>query len=236
MSDSQNSYDSNYYPVGELAAVISVLLGEFISILIVYIYGVCKNKKNNNFIMFYALLIIYDWIFNIIFTIWTFVTGLYTVSIIPLSVMIIFNSILTITILCREFKNNDQFRVWFQEHKAFAMLIGFFSLDNVNVLHVLNCKYNCNDKFDAKLSFTAEKKIIHASVISLIIGDLPRFLLLLMANLNLPFYAIPVISLFLNILVISFGFFYRIYESMIRGYEQPTIPEFVVSKKQFLEA
>jgi hypothetical protein len=50
------------------------------------------------------------------------------------------------------------------------------------------------------------------------------------------FYAIPVTSFFLTLLVLAFGFFYRIYESMIRGYEKPTVQELVINKNQFLEA
>ncbi|PKC63980.1 hypothetical protein RhiirA1_422107 [Rhizophagus irregularis] len=93
------------------------------------------------------------------------------------------------------------------------------------------------DIFDAKLSSTAEKKIIHASVISLIIGDIPRFYLLLKTFVPLTeFSAIPMTSLFLTLLVLFFGFFYRLYESMIRNYENPTIQELVISKKQFSEA
>ncbi|CAG8437941.1 11557_t:CDS:2 [Rhizophagus irregularis] len=111
-----------------------------------------------------------------------------------------------------------------------------FGVCNLNILHVLNCKFNYMDIFDAKLSSTAEKKIIHASVISLIIGDIPRFYLLTYINLNSEFSAIPMTSLFLTLLVLFFGFFYRLYESMIRNYENPTIQELVISKKQFSEA
>ena len=92
--------------------------------------------------------------------------------------MIIFNFLLTTVILLREYKNNDQFRVWFQDHKAFTIFVAFCSLNNVNVLHVLNCKFYYMEEFDAKLSFTAEKKIIYASAISLMLGEIPRFFLL----------------------------------------------------------
>ncbi|PKC63979.1 hypothetical protein RhiirA1_422106 [Rhizophagus irregularis] len=93
------------------------------------------------------------------------------------------------------------------------------------------------DIFDAKLSFTVEKKIIHASVISLVLGDIPRLFLLLNCVLTLTeFYAIPVTSLFLTLLVLFFRFFYRLYESMIRDYENSTVQELIVNKKQFLEA
>jgi hypothetical protein len=81
---------------------------------------------------------------------------------------------LTVTILRRELNNNEQFRAWFQKHKVFCIFIAFCSLGNTNVLHVLNCKFNYMDIFNAKLSSTVEKKIIHASVISLLFGDLPR--------------------------------------------------------------
>ncbi|CAG8732623.1 20745_t:CDS:2, partial [Rhizophagus irregularis] len=102
-------------------------------------------------------------------------------------------------------------------------------LSNLNVLHVLNCKFNYTDMFDAKLSFTVEKKIIHAGVISLFVGDIPRLISLVFVNFSyIPgFSAIPMICFFLTILVITFGFFYRLYESMIRGYEKPTVQELI---------
>jgi hypothetical protein len=92
--------------------------------------------------------------------------------------MVFFHLMLTVTILRREFNNNEQFRAWYHKHKVFCIFIAFCSLGNLNVLHVLNCKFNYMDIFDAKLSSTAEKKIIHASVISLLFGDLPRLYLM----------------------------------------------------------
>ncbi|CAB4403846.1 unnamed protein product [Rhizophagus irregularis] len=215
----------------EIIITVSLLVGGFLLIFSTYIFGVCKNKSHNNFIIFNTLLMIYDWFFYIIFTILYFFFSLPYIS-----VMIIFNFMLTVTILRREINNNEQFRTWFQEHRVFCIFIAFCSLGNLNILHVLNCKFNYMDIFDAKLSSTAEKKIIHASVISLIIGDIPRFYLLTYINLNSEFSAIPMTSLFLTLLVLFFGFFYRLYESMIRDYENPTIQELVISKKQFSEA
>ncbi|CAB4403845.1 unnamed protein product [Rhizophagus irregularis] len=224
----------------EIITTVSLLVGGLLLILSAYIFGVCKNKNHNNFIIFNTLLMIYDWVFYIIFTIWISTTDMQSilVIIIPLmSVMIFFNFILTVTILRREINNNEQFRAWFQEHNVFIIFLVLCSLVNLNVLHVLNCKFNYMDIFDAKLSFTVEKKIIHASVISLVLGDIPRLFLLLNCVLTLTeFYAIPVTSLFLTLLVLFFRFFYRLYESMIRDYENSTVQELVVNKKQFLEA
>ncbi|RGB39802.1 hypothetical protein C1646_689006 [Rhizophagus diaphanus] len=234
----------------EIIITVSLLVGGFLLILAIYIFGVCKNESHNNFIMFNTLLMIYDWIFYIILNIWIFTANLddrykdylYYIplcTILPTtSSMIFFNSILTFTILRREINNNEQFRAWFQEHKVFCMFIAFCSLGNLNVLHVLNCKFNYTDIFDAKLSFTVEKKIIHAGVISLFVGDIPRLISLVFINFSyIPvFSAIPMISFFLTSLVITFGFFYRLYESMIRGYEKPTVQELIVNKKQFSEA
>ena len=80
----------------------------------------------------------------------------------------------TITILRREFNHNEQFCVWFQEHRKFGLFIAFCSLGHINVLNVLNCKFNYMEIFDAKLSVTAEKKIIHASKFSLL-ADIGQF-------------------------------------------------------------
>ncbi|PKK72833.1 hypothetical protein RhiirC2_848116 [Rhizophagus irregularis] len=194
----------------EIIITVSLLVGGFLLIFSMYIFGVCKNKSHNNFIMFNTLLMIYDWIFYIILNIWIFTANLDDRDHLPTtSSMIFFNSILTFTILRREINNNEQFRAWFQEHKVFCMFIAFCLLGNLNVLHVLNCKFNYTDMFDAKLSFTVEKKIIHAGVISLFVGDIPRLISLLYA---------------------------RLYESMIRGYEKPTVQELIVNKKQFSEA
>ncbi|CAG8702364.1 6659_t:CDS:2 [Funneliformis caledonium] len=217
-------------------ATFLLVLGGFIATLGVYVVGVSKNKNNNNFVMFNTLLISYDWSFDIIFTIWCFASRLKShlpiVSLSLLFIVIFVNFLLTFTILRREINNNEQFRVWFQEHKAFGILIAFFSLGNTTVLHVLNCRFNNMDKFNAVLSSTAEKRIIHASVIGLILGDLPQFFLLVSVNTNLiNFHVIPITAMSLNILVNFFGFFYRIYEATIREYETPT----VVNKKQ-LEA
>jgi hypothetical protein len=114
--------------------------------------------------------------------------------------MVFFDFILTVTILRGEFNNNEQFRAWFQEHKVFCIFIAFWSLGNLNVLHVLNCKYNYMDIFNAKLSLTAEKKIIHASVISLFLGDIPRSLLLVSMKL---LYYIMYVYIY-TIIMISF--------------------------------
>ncbi len=83
----------------------------------------------------------------------------------------------TITILRREFNHNEQFRVWFQEHKKFGLFIAFCSLGHISVLHVLNCKFNYLEIFNARLSITAEKKIIHASKPSLL-ADIGQFFFL----------------------------------------------------------
>src|SRR3954454_3359839 len=93
----------------------------------------------------------------------------YYFSLTVLLLGIFLNALLTVIILRRECNNNEQFRVWFQNHKYVGTIIAFCSLGNVNVLHVLNCKYNYMDQFDAKLSSQAEKRIIHGSIISFII-------------------------------------------------------------------
>ncbi|CAI2164961.1 6867_t:CDS:2 [Funneliformis geosporum] len=86
------------------------------------------------------------------------------------------------------------------------------------------------DKFNAALSTTAEKKIIHASVLGLIVGDLFQFFLLMSVNSKLKyFHIIPITSMSLNLLVLFFGFFYRLYEALIRGYEKPTV---IANRKQ----
>ncbi|GBC02810.1 hypothetical protein RclHR1_04830008 [Rhizophagus clarus] len=227
----------------EIIATVCLLVGGFLIIFSTYIFGVCKNKNHNNFIMFNTLLITYDWIFYIIFNLWLwfFAADMFLnpplFNLPVLFIMIFFNLLLTVFILRRELNNNEQFRTWFQEHKAFCIFIAFCSLGSLNVLHVLNCKFNYMDIFDAKLSFTAEKKIIHASVISLVLGDIPRLFLLGYLNMGLTdFYAVPTTSFFLTLLAINFGLFYRLYESMVRDYEIPAVQEFVISKKQFLEA
>ncbi|PKY53812.1 hypothetical protein RhiirA4_472231 [Rhizophagus irregularis] len=211
----------------EVIITVSLLVGGFLLIFSTYIFGVCKNKSHNNFIMFNTLLMIYDWIFYIILNIWIWIYFasnsyndentyfVYMILICPiltiLCSMVFFNSVITSIILRREINNNEQFRAWFQEHKVFCMFIAFCSLGNLNILHVLNCKFNYMDIFDAKLSFTVEKKIIHAGVISLF-ADIARLISLLYVN-SLLFY-----------------------ESMIRGYEKPTVQELIVNKKQFSEA
>ncbi|PKC69364.1 hypothetical protein RhiirA1_533519 [Rhizophagus irregularis] len=93
------------------------------------------------------------------------------------------------------------------------------------------------DIFDAKLSFTVEKKIIHASAVSIIVGDVPRVSNLLIIHfLYAPasafnhLYAISIICTFLSGLVFIIGFFYRIYESLIRDYEKPTAQEFTAQE------
>ncbi|CAB5395322.1 unnamed protein product [Rhizophagus irregularis] len=53
-------------------------------------------------------------------------------------------------------------------------------------------------------------------VISLF-ADIARFISLIYVNSVLYFYAIPMICFFLTSLVLTFGLFYRFYESMIRG-------------------
>ncbi|RGB39801.1 hypothetical protein C1646_689004 [Rhizophagus diaphanus] len=231
----------------EIIIAVSFLVGGFLLIISTYIFGFCKNKSHNNFIMFNTLLMIYDWIFYIILNIWiwidydnsyqdenTYLVGFFCRLPILCS-MVFFNSMITFIILRREINNNEQFRAWFQEHKVFCMFIAFCSLGNLNILHVLNCKFNYMDIFDAKLSFTVEKKIIHAGVISLF-ADIARFIGLIYVNSVLYFYAIPMISFFLTSLVLTFGLFYRFYESMIRGYEKSTVQELIVNKKQFSEA
>ncbi|CAB4403849.1 unnamed protein product [Rhizophagus irregularis] len=234
----------------EVIITVSLLVGGFLLIFSTYIFGVCKNKSHNNFIMFNTLLMIYDWIFYIILNIWIWIyfdnsyhdentylsyAILISTSLPILCSMVLFNSVITFIILRREINNNEQFRAWFQEHKVFCMFIAFCSLGNLNILHVLNCKFNYMDIFDAKLSFTVEKKIIHAGVISLF-ADIARLISLLYVNSLLYFYAIPMICFFLTSLVLTFGLFYRFYESMIRGYEKPTVQELIVNKKQFSEA
>ncbi|GBC02811.1 hypothetical protein RclHR1_04830009 [Rhizophagus clarus] len=155
--------------------------------------------------------------------------------------MILFNLLLAVIILRREFKNNEQFRAWYQKHKVFCMFVVFCSPGGLNVLHVLNCKFNDMDIFDAKLSSTFEKKVIHASVISLLIGDLPRSCFSTFTNVvfqpyGFAYYAIPSISCLLTLSVFASGLFYRIYESTIRDYEKPTVQELIISKNQILEA
>ncbi|CAB4388922.1 unnamed protein product [Rhizophagus irregularis] len=223
--------------------------GGLLLILSTYIFGVCRNKSHNNFIMFNTLLMSYDWIFYIIFNIWIFTADLghvdldymnsipFLTILLTTCLMVFFHSILTFIILLREINNNEQFRAWFQEHKVFCLFIAFFSLGNLNVLHVLNCKFNSMDIFDAKLSFTVEKKIIHASAVSIIVGDVPRVSSLLIIHfLYAPasafnhLYAISIICTFLSGLVFIIGFFYRIYESLIRDYEKPTAQEFTAQE------
>ncbi|PKY16055.1 hypothetical protein RhiirB3_520898 [Rhizophagus irregularis] len=234
----------------EIIITVSLLVGGFLLIFSTYIFGVCKNKSHNNFIMFNTLLMIYDWIFYIILNIWIWIyfTNSYLyesesmgfailicTNLTILCSMVFFNSIITFIILRREINNNEQFRAWFQEHKVFCIFIAFCSLGNLNILHVLNCKFNYMDIFDAKLSFTVEKKIIHAGVISLF-ADIARLISLIYVNSAIYFYAIPMTCLFLTSLVLTFGLFHRFYESMIRGYEKPTVQELSVNKKQFSEA
>ncbi|CAB5183147.1 unnamed protein product [Rhizophagus irregularis] len=173
----------------EIIITVSLLVGGFLLIFSTYIFGVCKNKSHNNFIMFNTLLMIYDWIFYIILNIWIWIY----------------------------FTNSYLYE------------------SNLNILHGLNCKFNYMDIFDAKLSFTVEKKIIHAGVISLF-ADIARLISLIYVNSAIYFYAIPMTCLFLTSLVLTFGLFHRFYESMIRGYEKPTVQELSVNKKQFSEA
>src|ERR1043165_9947951 len=80
--------------------------------------------------------------------------------------ILLLNLPFVITILRRESNHNEPFRVWFRKNKKFGLLIAFWSLGNINMLHVLNCKFNYVELFNARLSTTAEKKIIHASKFS----------------------------------------------------------------------
>ncbi|PKC53540.1 hypothetical protein RhiirA1_543165, partial [Rhizophagus irregularis] len=109
--------------------------GGLLLILSTYIFGVCRNKSHNNFIMFNTLLMSYDWIFYIIFNIWIFTADLghvdldymnsipFLTILLTTCLMVFFHSILTFIILLREINNNEQFRAWFQEHKVFCMFI-----------------------------------------------------------------------------------------------------------------
>ncbi|CAB4476324.1 unnamed protein product [Rhizophagus irregularis] len=71
----------------EIITTVSLLVGGLLLILSAYIFGVCKNKNHNNFIIFNTLLMIYDWVFYIIFTIWISTTDMQSILVIIIPLM-----------------------------------------------------------------------------------------------------------------------------------------------------
>jgi uncharacterized lipoprotein YehR (DUF1307 family) len=92
-------------------------------------------------------------------------------------ISIIFNLILSFTIVTREIKTNSEFYEWFKNNSKITIIITTLATVDIKMLDTISSNFGGFNSFNAKFSEEAEKIILYGSFISFIIEDLTQLII-----------------------------------------------------------
>ncbi|CAG8487027.1 4362_t:CDS:2 [Cetraspora pellucida] len=149
--------DSNYgfqpqVRVKLFAAIIAIIL-----LLTIYLFAKRKYPESNNNFIFKIVLIIFDFILDILFVVknGNDIKELFVPS---------------------EIQTNSEFRDWFVDNIQIGSICTLLSCPNVEALNILRSKIANLKLFAAPFSDKAEKRIYYGTIINMVIEDIPQFI------------------------------------------------------------
>lgn len=135
------------------------------------------REKGSNLILFKILLIILDYIVDLMFVLIHSrdINVLYYPSWFCIIAPLVFNSIVSFLLFKHELsRQNTEFYEWFISHYNIATLFTIFSWIDIDILTLMNSKLADFSWFKAPLSNSSETWILRASCINLFIEDAPQ--------------------------------------------------------------
>ncbi|RIB16606.1 hypothetical protein C2G38_2090433 [Gigaspora rosea] len=148
-----------------------------------WIFGICKDRTANNFIIFNCVVILYDFVFELAFLINNSrdVEFLFLPTLIAFCVPLTVNfmmAFITIIIQCFIADNKTErieFQKWFKDHLRFAAIMTILAGADINFLRLMNSKFGRFEMFSCKFSRTAMKIIVLVEFFNSFIEDIPQF-------------------------------------------------------------
>ncbi|KAF0507078.1 hypothetical protein F8M41_019071 [Gigaspora margarita] len=161
-----------------------------------WIFGSCKDRTANNFIIFNCVVILYDFVFELAFLINNSrdVEFLFLPTLIAFSVPLIVNfmmAFITIIIQCFIADNKDErkkFQKWFTDNLRFAAVMTILAGADINFLRLMTSRFGKFEMFSCKFSRTAIKIIVLVEFFNSFIEDIPQFTIQVFILCNTYFY------------------------------------------------
>ncbi|RIB14077.1 hypothetical protein C2G38_2248480 [Gigaspora rosea] len=188
-----------------LAAAIVMFL-----LLIIYYFVRKKNLEGNNMFIFKIVLIILDFILDILFIV---VNGhdvqvLFAPSILFMVISTFLNFCFTFIILMDEIQSNSEFRNWFVKNVKIVSICTLLSCPDVEALNLLSSQIANLKIFMAPFSEKAEIRIYYGTIINIFIEDIPQFIIQVIYYTRVITYSsIPLFSLIMSSMLLFNNFY-----------------------------
>ncbi|CAG8586848.1 1107_t:CDS:10, partial [Ambispora leptoticha] len=226
---SQNNYTAwldstyNFVPTDDLwrrykfAIILTVVL--LVATSLVYLFAQRANKEARNFIIFTIVIIIQDFIFDLLFVIENSndFPELFLPSIITLVIPLTFNTFIALFVILSENSREDKFNDWFRKYPQIAAVFTILSCADVEVLKILSSQVGRLNLFSATFSDRAESMIFWASCTNILIEDVPQFIIrFLYHGKNITYNILPTIALVSSAIGLLFAVINRLYQITAR--------------------